>query len=475
MKRTRTLIAVLLLTACAPREQIFHAVGKQAPKLHDFPDDFQATISNETEETIGGFGGGGGGLARTPVIFVHGNTVSANFWLPDRAYFLQHGWHADELWAPAYGWNSVRAFDSNDLTVPTLERFVSTVQQYLSQKSGRAVRQVDIVAHSLGVTIVRQWMMQNNAFHRVRNFIAACGANHGVWTARTDARGANRIVSFELAPSSPWLAQLNRFGETAGAVRYMTLYDGTGHGDALFPEPLQDSPALAGAYNLPYDVKHGQYFDHLELPRTAETMQEMVDFLGKAREPLPEATPPEIIRTDEQVLRTSQADSLIHCDAGGRYPTLRSVGAIDWPLEDGKLLTCFAHNRTSGLSSPMARFKRVNAPTPSDLTLSVSPAGGAFQNPQRVTLTTNDPNAIIVYTTSKAPPTSGSPLYAAPIYVAGPVTLQALAIAPDGRTSSLVTQDYNISLEKVQADRALQRQFDPDQPADFANERKKGN
>jgi pimeloyl-ACP methyl ester carboxylesterase len=464
-----------LVVACAPREKVFKAVGKAPPTLHDFPADFQPTISNETEEPIGGFGGGGGGLSRTPVIFVHGNTVSANFWLPSREYFLQHGWHADELWAPAYGWNSVRAFDSNDLSVPTLERFISAVQSYLSQKSGRSVRQVDIVAHSLGVTLVRQWMMQNNAFHRVRSLVAACGANHGVWTARPDARGQNRVVSFELAPRSPWLAQLNRFGETPGAVRYMTLYDGTGHADKLFPEPFQDSPALDGAYNLPYNVKYAQYYDHLELPRSKETMQDIVAFLDRAREPLPEATPPEIIRTDDQVLRTSQQDSLIHCEAGGKYPTLRSVGALDWPLEDGKLLTCFANNRTTGLSSPMARFKKITAPTADEITLSVSPGGGTFQNPQSVKLTTNDPDAIIVYTTSKAPPTSGSPLYAAPIYIAGPVTLQALAIAPDGRTSNLITQDYDISIARVQADRALQRQFDPDKPAGDTGDRRKGN
>src|SRR5205085_1615371 len=163
-----------------------------------------------------------------------------------------------------------------------------------------------------------QWMMQNNAFHRVRNFVAACGANHGVWTARNDSRGANRVVSFELAPNSPWLAQLNRFGETPGAVHYMTLYDGTGHADVLFPEP----------------------------------MQEIVSFLDKAREPLPEATPPEIIRTDDQVLRPSQADAYVHCEAGGKYPTTRSVGAVDFPLVEGQLATCFTNNRTTGLSSP---------------------------------------------------------------------------------------------------------------------------
>jgi triacylglycerol esterase/lipase EstA (alpha/beta hydrolase family) len=466
-----------LTTGCAPRDKVYGAVGKEAPILRDFPADFQVPISHETEQPIGGFGGDGGGLTRTPVIFVHGNTVSANFWLPSRAYFKSQGWHGDELWALSYGWNSVRAFDSADLSVPTLERFVSAVQGYLSQKSGRSIRQVDIVAHSLGVTLVRQWLMQNNAWHRVRNFVAACGANHGVWTARPDARGQNRVVAFELFPGSPWLKQLNRFGETPGAVRYMTLYDGTGKGDVLFPPPYEHSPALEGAYNLAYNVKYGQHYDHLELPRSKETMQDIVAFLQKAREPLPEATPPEIIVTGENLLRTSQADSRVHCEAGGKYPTLKSPAALDQPLALGALYTCFAHSTTSGLSSPMTRFRlpRPDAQPGAALTLSARPDGGAYEQPQQVTLTTNDPEAYIVYTTSNLPPNPGSPLYREPIYLAGPVTLQAQAIAPDGRMSPMLRLEYDISLEKVQAQRALQRQFDPSTKADFEHDRKKGN
>lgn len=472
------LAAALLAVACAPREQIYAAAGQEAPRLRDFPADFRLPVSNETDEPIGGFGGDGGGLTRTPVIFVHGNTVSASFWLPARDYFKKQGWHGDELWALSYGWNSVRAFDSADLSVPTLERFVSGVQSYLSQKSGRSIRQVDIVAHSLGVTAVRQWMMQNNAFHRVRNFIAVCGANHGVWTARPDARGQNRGVAFELYPHSPWLAQLNRFGETPGATRYMTLYDGTGHDDVLFPDPYQDSPQLDGAYNLAYNVKSGNFYDHLELPRVPDTMLEIVNFLRQSREPLPQATPPEIIRTADDVLRTSQADAQLHCRAGGVYPTLRTPAAPELTLGEGSFYTCFAYNPASGLSSPMARFKRGAATAAAgrgELRLSAAPAGGKFEQPQQVKLTASESDAFIVYTTSRAHPASGSPLYAEPIYLAAPVTLQALAIAPDGRTSPLLRLDYDIGIAKVQAERTLQRQFDSSIAADVDRRRDKGN
>ena len=76
--------SLALIAACAPREVILPKLGIEVPKLQDFPADFVAPVSNETGQPMGGFGGGGGGVQRTPVIFVHGNTVSAAFWLPAR-------------------------------------------------------------------------------------------------------------------------------------------------------------------------------------------------------------------------------------------------------------------------------------------------------------------------------------------------------------------------------------------------------
>ncbi|HVT35528.1 MAG TPA: alpha/beta fold hydrolase, partial [Nevskiaceae bacterium] len=290
--RRLALLGVLVLAACAPKEILYPLAGQDVPRLHDFPAGFEPPVSAETAREIGGFGGEVDHLSHTPVIFVHGNTVSASFWLPAREHFAAAGYNIGELWAPSYGWSSVRSFDSDDLSVPTLDAFVTELQRYLKIRTGRDVQQFDIVAHSLGVTLVRQWMLQTNSFHRVRNFIGVCGANHGVWTARPDARGINRVSAFELMPGSPWLAQLNRAGETPGPVRYMTLYDGIGWGDELFPKPYQESSALDGARNLAFNREHGTHYTHLELPRQPDTLDAMLDFLRSAHEPLPGAVPP---------------------------------------------------------------------------------------------------------------------------------------------------------------------------------------
>lgn len=463
---------LLASSACAPREVLLPKLGLSPPRLNQFPADFAPPLSSETDQPMPGFGGGGGGVTRTPVIFIHGNTVSARFWWPAREAFIEEGWTADELWAFGYGWDSVRWFDSNDLSVPGIERVVTAVTRYLSQKTGREIRQVDIVAHSLGVTAVRQWMKQNNAWHRVRNFVGVAGANHGVWTARLDARGQNRVTAFELAPGSPWLEQLNRDGETPGSTRYLTLYDGTGRGDELFPSPHEHSPRLQGAGNVPFNLEHGTGFDHLELPRRLETIAVMADFLKAAGEPLPQAPPPRLIETPRGV----RADEgLVFCADGGAYPDRARPGVAEFRLEPGALTTCFARSPRTGLSSPMRRFLRTaRTPSKSAPVLTAEPSGGQFEGPLDVHLGTNDPEAYIVYTTSGAEPDSGSPLYASPIHVAGPLKLRAVAITPEGQRSAPLHLNFDVSLELLEARHTLQRQFEPDAPVEAAGKRRKG-
>jgi hypothetical protein len=203
--------------------------------------------------------------------------------------------------------------------------------------------------------MVRQWMQQENAWHRVRHFIGACGANHGVWTARSDARGENRTVSFELAHGSPWLEQLNRGGETPGGTRYMTLYDGTGWADVLFPTGSAHSSALKGARNLAYNLEHGTHYDHLELPRVPETLEAMLKFL--ANPPPPEDHPaPKLVRQDN-VVKTDLTHARVHCATGGEYPSRTTAGQNSFKLQPGVLTTCFALDTRTDQASAMQRYK----------------------------------------------------------------------------------------------------------------------
>ncbi len=471
--RLCTALGMVLLAACAPREILLPAIGLKPYALQDFPPGFTAPISSETGQPMPGFGGTGA-LTHTPVIFIHGNTVSARYWLPARRYFKQKGFADAGLWSLGYGWDNVRYFDSADLSVASVERMVTSVMKFVAKQTGKPVDQVDIISHSLGVTLARQWMKQTNSWHKVRNFIGVCGANDGVWTADLYSRGQNRGVAFELAPGSPWLKQLSEGGETPGPTRYMTLYDGTGRGDVLFPKPYENSSALEGATNLAFNVTHGTYMDHLELPRTPETMDAMIDWLRQAPEPSRSASPPALLRKGDLV-QADQPAAQVHCATGGRYPDARTAGVAAWPLAADVLTTCYARHPQSGLASPMARYRRGSGPLAAGrLTVGADKMAKSYQNPIAVTLTASEPEAFIVYTTSGTKPNSGSPLYTAPVVVTGPLRLTAIAIAPDGRQSAPLILDYDLSLELIEAEHTLQRQFDTSEPADYQGKRTKG-
>ena len=476
-------LPLLLIAACVPPRQVLYpALGLREPALRDFPPGFEVPRSAETGLPMPGFGGDPKrgetrSLYRTPVLFVHGNTVSARFWLPVREQFLAKGWHRDELWAFGYGWDHVHYFDANDLSVPSLERGVASVLAYLSKQRGVPVRQIDIVAHSMGVTLVRQWLKQTNRYHRVRNLVAIAGANDGTWTSSSHPRGPQRSVSWELSPNSPWLAQLNRDGETPGPTRYLTVYDGRGWADVFFPPPLQDSSALEGAVNIAYNREHGTWFDHLDLAREPAPLGPVFAFLSEAGEPLPRATPPRIRRDGERLI-AEPAGARLHCADGGREARREGAGKATWPLAQGALLSCFALDPASGLASPLQRHAGAAgySAAAGALTVEASPPGGVHSQWQRVELRASDPAAFIAYTTSGTPVVRGSPRYdpAHPVVVTSPLRLQAVAYAPDGRQSEPLVLDFDISLEKEEAMTTLQRQLDPDAPEQYEGRRKKG-
>jgi pimeloyl-ACP methyl ester carboxylesterase len=136
--------------------------------------------------------GAAGPVRRTPVIFLHGNNdtpfaTACNPYGQIQAiaqYLADHGYATSELWGLGY-----QGDQCDTITTPTnksgwahstianvldLERFVSAVQDYTGAK------RVDIVGHSLGVTLARTWMKAFNRGRDVRRLVAIDGPNHGI-------------------------------------------------------------------------------------------------------------------------------------------------------------------------------------------------------------------------------------------------------------------------------------------------------
>jgi len=251
-----------------------HKVGHCQPPLADvaFPSDFPTLQDQERGYRLGGWGGLARGhpLRHHPVIFVHGNTGDAGDWNePGRSVkkrFLEAGYSPQELWALSYNGKTTKqsppalqCYTDNQTNIPDLTVFVDAVQAYTGAPK------VELIAHSLGVTIARSMLIKHPQLSQViEDFVAIAGPNHGTTVCRrlwlVWLIGWNDFIGCdELAPGSAWLRGLNGSrGETEapGPTRYMTIYDGTG-ADVLylpwlywFPVGDQDSPTLKGAKNV---------------------------------------------------------------------------------------------------------------------------------------------------------------------------------------------------------------------------------
>ncbi len=259
-----------------------------APAVRHFPSDFHPPRDAEWKAwLLGGFGGPRTQRSRhIPVIFVHGNETDAATWYPVATEMTKSlGYRYGDLWAISYngvgcsndsalftvnngyrGWTTTNdrlratrcVITGDEQNVPDLRAFVDAVLKYTGAK------QVDIVAHSLGVTIGRRMLWENPSYYKkIAAFVAIAGANHGTSFCPP---GSERNVEScnEIAAGTAWLAQMNdgprgrrpgkaRSNEAPGPTRWMTVYDGTGDGDPGYAGPsYAQSPALVGGINCQF-------------------------------------------------------------------------------------------------------------------------------------------------------------------------------------------------------------------------------
>ena len=265
MNRIPRLFSMLLAAgaiACAHAQSV---VG------NTFPADFPAIEDTSLAKPVIGFGAAGQ-VKRTPVIFLHGNNdtpfpTACNPFGRVQAfaqYLADRGYATSELWALGYQGdqcnlatdqtNRSRIAHTVAANVPDLSRFVAAVLAYTG------AHEVDIVAHSLGVPLAREWMRQENAYQKVRRFVAIDGPNHGIINCSPNplnyfqlpAAGgftpSSEICKELGSPDTPFLRRLNRGDDTPNPTRvlvirnadksfvYFPIQDG-----AIAPVPAEDS------------------------------------------------------------------------------------------------------------------------------------------------------------------------------------------------------------------------------------------
>jgi pimeloyl-ACP methyl ester carboxylesterase len=294
-----------------------------------FPADFPVIVDASLGVPVIGFGAAGR-VRRTPVVFLHGNNDTpfptacnplGNIHAMTQ-FFADHGYAASELWGLGYqgdqcdlGANPTNrsgGAHSTVANVPDLRRFVHAVLDYTG------ARQVDIVGHSLGVTLARTWLRTDHAFHLVRRFVAIDGPNHGIINCspsplnfyQLPSQGGftpDSAICLEYgSPDTPLLRFLNDGDDTPGPTKFLVIRNADTSfvyfsvQDGVFPPvPAQDregnphdfsaSARLRGAREI--DLTGQGAFDpllgsaHLGILNSPVTWDHALDFLddGKHR------------------------------------------------------------------------------------------------------------------------------------------------------------------------------------------------
>jgi pimeloyl-ACP methyl ester carboxylesterase len=241
--RSRLLLASLLAGSAVlalPPAQAAPAIGTT------FPAGFTVPVDASLKVPVIGFGSADGPVRHTPVVFLHGNndtpyptTCNGSYGAPQAMaqYFLDHGYSPKELWGLGYQGDQCdlvtdetrRAAQAHTTVanVPDLRAFVQAVLAFTGAK------QVDIVGHSLGTTLAREWMRQDQAYRLVRRLVAVDGPNHGIINCSPSAQNyyapslgftPDSPVCLEYgAADTPFLRRLNAGDETPGPTRYLTI------------------------------------------------------------------------------------------------------------------------------------------------------------------------------------------------------------------------------------------------------------
>ncbi len=123
-------------------------------------------------------------------------------------------------------------------------------------------------------------------------------------------------------------------------------------------------------------------------------------------------------------------------------PTAKTVSYTpDTNLADGSYTLTLAVSDVAGnAATPASATFTVDTVAP---TVTASPAGGLYNSPQVVSLTTSDPGTIY-YTTDETDPTTSSTQYTDPITVSQPTVLKFIAVDAVGNQSPVSTEEYTI-------------------------------
>ena len=211
-----------------------------------FPEDFPEILDASLGTPVIGFGASGP-VSRTPVVFLHGNNDTPyptpcnggfGHMLDFAQWFHDNGYARSELWGLGYQGEqcdilvdpSLKSGEAHTAAanVADVRAFVHAVLDHTGAE------QVDVVGHSLGGIVPREWMRQDDAHHLVRRLVMVDSPNHGIINCSPSPRNyfapsaaggfspdSGICVEFGAA-DTPFLEALNA-DPTPGPTRYLVI------------------------------------------------------------------------------------------------------------------------------------------------------------------------------------------------------------------------------------------------------------
>lgn len=215
MKKIISLIGIisLFLIGCAKTNDLLNSSegglstrgACYDPGINSFGSDFKTYLNNTNNSDLTGFGGsvsktGDCAVTKQPVIFIHGNADDVNGasygatyggWKTSRDYFISKGYKPTELYAVNWGIPGATNASYNYHSIYNLSkvyRFILAVKNYTGASK------VDIITHSLGVTLARRAIkggsvsdyangslnLGSSLNSYVDTFVGIAGANRGL-------------------------------------------------------------------------------------------------------------------------------------------------------------------------------------------------------------------------------------------------------------------------------------------------------
>jgi hypothetical protein len=190
---------------------------------------------------IEGFGGSGTDcLTYTlqPIIYIHGNSDYAQSWSSVRTAMIGLGYKPVELYAIGWGGKGALNAASNhhkaDYMI-SIRRFIAAVKGYTK------AAKVDVISHSMGVTLARKAIKGGNAYNTydrsgtavalgaslktsVDTFVGIAGGNRGLnscgWWDGGTAVWSNTCWSNGLSMDNPFIDELT-YGSTGQVASYI--------------------------------------------------------------------------------------------------------------------------------------------------------------------------------------------------------------------------------------------------------------